>query len=72
MAQLLYGGQAFALPDDVGLDDLADVLSDSYAKGEYSWISMAVAAPSAGEARLLVGPGIPVAILDATSEDQGQ
>lgn len=64
MASIIYSGQTFTLPDEVNVDVLADVILDTYAKGGHSWITIGPADAREQNMRLLVGPGIPVAILN--------
>lgn len=65
MASILYSGQTLPLPEDVNVDDLAAVILHTYAQGATSWIALGLegAEPNL---RLLVGPGIPVAIISDT------
>ncbi len=64
MANILYLGQTFTLADHVDIDVLADVILDAYGKGLHSWITVDLAGEQPKSVRLLVGPGIPVAITE--------
>ncbi len=63
MANILYVGQTIPIPEAVNVDELADFLLDAYAKGSYSWLWVDVAGAHPKRVQLMVGPGIPVAIV---------
>lgn len=65
MANILYSGQTFPLSKDVDTDALAVAILDSCATGTHSWITLSGIGVDSGPLQLLVGPGIPVAIIDA-------
>lgn len=67
MASILYSGQTLPLPDSVNVDELAAVILDTYAKGAHSWIALGLEGAEPKNLRLLVGPGIPVAIISDKS-----
>ncbi|MEN8582142.1 hypothetical protein ABFP37_05445 [Burkholderia sp. RS01] len=63
MANILYAGQTISMPEAVNVDELADFLLNAYAKGSYSWLWVDVAGAHPKRIQLMVGPGIPVAIV---------
>lgn len=63
MVSIIYAGQTLRVPDGADADRLAAVLLDSYASGSYSWLWVDVAGTPPRHVRLMVGPGIPVAII---------
>jgi hypothetical protein len=64
MANILYLGQSFTPSEEVDVDELADVILATYGKGVHSWVTMDLAGDQPKSVRLLVGPGIPVAIIE--------
>jgi hypothetical protein len=68
MASILYSAQTLSMSDDVNLEELAATIVDHYAKGAHAWITMDLVGPQPNSVRLLVGPGIPVAIVSELAE----
>jgi hypothetical protein len=64
MANLLYAGQTIPLQGPLNVEELADILLDAYAKGGYSWLWVDLEGVSPKRVQLMVGPGIPIAIVD--------
>lgn len=64
MVSILYSGQTLPI-DDVDIEELTTVILDTCAQGAHSWISLSTTGANARAVRLLIGPGIPVAILGA-------
>jgi hypothetical protein len=64
MANLLYAGQTIPLQEIVNVGELADIVLDAYAKGGYSWLWVDLEGASPKRIQLMVGPGIPIAIVD--------
>lgn len=63
MVSIVYAGQTLPMPDGADADRLADILLNSYAKGSYSWLWVDVAGTPPRRVQLMVGPGIPIAII---------
>jgi hypothetical protein len=63
MANLLYAGQTIPLQDIVNVEELADILLDAYGKGGYSWLWVDLEGVSPKRVQLMIGPGIPIAIV---------
>jgi hypothetical protein len=63
MANLLYAGQTIPLQEIVNVEELADILLDAYAKGGYSWLWVDLEGASPKRIQLMIGPGIPIAIV---------
>lgn len=70
MANLLYAGQTIPLQETVNVEELADLLLDAYAKGGYSWLWADLKGASPERVRLMIGPGIPIAIVDGRPRRQ--
>lgn len=63
MAEILYSGRIFRISADVDIERLADVILNSYAEGLHSWITLPLTGGGQNYLRLLLGPGIAVAIV---------
>ena len=63
MAELLYSGQKFHVSKDVDIEELAETILDTLAAGAHAWITLPAGHPEPKRMRLLIGPGIPVAVL---------
>ncbi|NVM96093.1 hypothetical protein [Arthrobacter wenxiniae] len=63
MVNILYAGQTIPLPKGVSVEELADLLLDTYAKGGYSWLRLDGEGGESKRVQLMLGPGIPVAIV---------
>ncbi|NWL25778.1 hypothetical protein DM794_01650 [Paenarthrobacter ureafaciens] len=63
MAKVLYSGQMLPISENVDVDELADTILDTCARGAHAWITFSSTDAEADTLRLLVGPGIPVAII---------
>lgn len=64
MAKILYSGQILPISGEVDLDQLTAVVLETCANGAHSWISLPNAQSNGNSIELLVGPGIPFAVLD--------
>lgn len=64
MANILYSGQTLPISKDVDTEELMAVILDTSAKGSHAWITLSLAGANKGTLQLLIGPGIPVAIVD--------
>ncbi|WP_179011510.1 hypothetical protein [Paenarthrobacter ureafaciens] len=51
------------ISENVDVDELADTILDTCARGAHAWITFSSTDAEADTLRLLVGPGIPVAII---------
>lgn len=67
MASIIYSGQTLPLSEGVDIDELAAVILDTYAQGAHSWIALG-SEGAEPNLRLLVGPGIPLAIISDKSD----
>lgn len=63
MATILYSGHEFHLPDEVDVGALTEAILDTCANGAHSWVTIPTPGANQQALRLLIGPGIPVAVI---------
>lgn len=63
MAELLYSGQKLPVSKDVDIEVLAETILDTLAAGAHAWITLSTGHSEPKHVKVLIGPGIPIAVL---------
>lgn len=72
MTRILYSGQSIEVSDAVDLEALTAAILDTVAQGAHSWVTFETAHDNPKSVQLLVGAGIPLAIIREELEKQVQ
>lgn len=63
MAELLYSGQKFPVSEEVDIEELSETILDTLAAGAHAWITLSIGHSELKLMKVLIGPGIPIAVL---------
>jgi len=66
--EVLYGGEVFTL-DAESSDEVMGMIGEAITSGGHQWLSVNRGEGRAQTARLLIGPGVPIAVVPLREDD---
>jgi hypothetical protein len=68
--EVLYGGQTFTLGAE-SADEVMRVIGEAITSGGHQWLTVNRGEGRAQTARLLIGPGVPIAVVPLHDDEEG-